>query len=294
MKKTRVILAAIAAGAGSLLAVTHLGNNKLAPGAELGIEIAATPDGNGAIISHDSAEMDAFVELRMTPAGGAGFTAALDNGTPLGTSWQPSPDGWFVRIFKAGGASTSDRFTWPNGVRIRLARLVPAAPTAAPGAALVVRDWQVYPKDDESDAAWKARRRSNWRWFALIVAVVSAAAAVLSTLAEEKAPAKKAHSARDSVEALIDETAGKDPEETAALRAYLRKRYIESATLQEALDATGLSPAKARLVSVKARNIFPKRVETLIAELQDIYAELITPDPPPPPSAPPAPPPQNG
>ena len=66
-------------------------------------------------------------------------------------------------------------------------------------------------------------------------------------------------------------------------RAFLRKRYIESASVQESLDATGLSPARARAVGVKARNLLPERVANLIRDLNGIYAELVNPDPGPPP-----------
>jgi anti-sigma factor ChrR (cupin superfamily) len=112
--------------------------------------------------------------------------------------------------------------------------------------------------------------------------VLSAAGAVLTSLAAAKQPEKTAHSARDSIEALIDEITGSDPEETKALRAFLRRRYLQSASLQESLDATGLSPARARLVGVKARNAMPVRVARLIEDLQNIYVELMKPDVKPP------------
>jgi hypothetical protein len=141
-----------------------------------------------------------------------------------------------------------------------------------------VLDWQVFARDNGSDAAWKARRRSVWRWISLVLMVLSAAGAVLTSLASAKGPANTAHSARNSIEALIDEITGKDDKETKALRAFLRRRYIQSASLQESLDATGLSPARARLVGVKARNTLPVRVARLIEDLQNIYVELMKPD----------------
>jgi len=275
--KTRVIFAAIVAMSGSFLAITHIGNNPVAPGAELGIAVSISPTGDAIVVNHDSADMDAFVELSVAPAGGDRFSAGLDNGTALGVISQPNPRGWFLRVHKAGGA-TSDKFTWPNGVAISISRQV-----SVPTPAVTVLDWQVFSKDDESDAAWKVRRRSTWRWISLVVLLLSAAGAVVTTLTGAKEPAKKPHSARDSVEALIEEIAGKDAEETKALRAFLRKRYIESASVQESLDATGLSPARARAVGVKARNLLPERVANLIRDLNGIYAELVNPDPGPPP-----------
>jgi hypothetical protein len=277
--KIRLILVAIAAASGSFLAATRLGNNPVTPGAELGIAISITPAGDEVVISHDSADMDAFVELAVAPAGGDSFSAALDNGTPLGITAQSNTQGWFLRVHKAGGAAaaSSDKFTWPNGVPIRVRRHVSVATTA-----LRVIDWQVFARDNGSDAAWKARRRSVWRWISLVLMVLSAAGAVLTSLAAAKAPAKTAHSARNSIEALIDEITGKDDEETKALRAFLRRRYIQSASLQESLDATGLSPARARLIGVKARNTLPVRVARLIEDLQNIYVELMKPDVDPP------------
>jgi hypothetical protein len=274
--KIRIVLLAIAAAAGVLLGTTHLGNNPLLPGAELGIAISVTPAGDTIVITHDSADMDAFVELAVAPAGGDGFSALLDNGTVLGVTVQPRVGGWFLRVHKAGGPS-SEKFMWPNGVPIRISRHV-----SSPTAAVRAIDWQVFAKDNESDAAWKARRRLTWRWISLVLLLLSAAGAVLTSIPDTKEPAKKAHSARDSVEALIDEVTGKDKEETGALRAYLRKRYIQSASLQESLDATGLSPARARAIVVKARNIFPARVLNLIGDLQDVYAALMKPDVEPP------------
>ena len=287
--KIRIVLLAIAAAAGVLLGTTHLGNNPLLPGAELGIAVSVTPAGDTIVVNHDSADMDAFVELAVAPAGGDGFSAVLEDGTPLGVTAQPRIGGWFLRVHKAGGVSSSDKFTWPNGVPIRISRHV-SSPT--PAAAVI--DWQVFSKDNESDAAWKARRRSTWRWISLVLLLLSAAGAVLTSIPETKEPAKKAHSARDSVEALIDEVTGKDADETQALRAYLRKRYIQSATLQESLDATGLSPARARAIVIKARKIFPDRVVNLIADLENIYAELMKPDPDPPKDEPPPEPAKHG
>jgi len=274
--KIRIVLIAVAAASAVLLGTTHLGNNPLLPGAELGVAISIAPAGDVIIINHDSADMEAFVELAVAPPGGDRFSAVLDNGTTLGITAQPNPAGWILRVHKAGGTSSSDKFTWPNGVPIRISRHV-----SSPTAAVRVLDWQVFSKDDESDAAWKARRRSIWRWISLVLLLLSAAGAVLTSIPETKEPAKKAHSARDSVEALIEEVTGKDAEETTAVRAYLRKRYIQSASLQESLDATGLSPARARAIVVKARRIFPERVANLIDDLNGIHAELMKPDAPP-------------
>jgi hypothetical protein len=72
--KIRLILVAIAAASGSFLAATRLGNNPVTPGAELGIAISITPAGDAVVISHDSADMDAFVELVVAPAGGDSFS----------------------------------------------------------------------------------------------------------------------------------------------------------------------------------------------------------------------------
>ena len=287
--KIRIVLLAIAAAASVLLGTTHLGNNPLLPGAELGIAISVTPAGDTIVVNHDSADMDAFVELAVAPPGGDGFTAALDNGTALGVTAQPGVGGWFLRVHKAGGASSSDKFTWPNGVPIRISRRVSSATDA-----VRVIDWQVFSKNNDSDAAWKVRRRSMWRWISLVLLLLSAAGAVLTSIPETKTSARKAHSARDSIEALIDEVNGKNAAETQALRAYLRKRYIQSASLQESLDATGLSPARARAIVVKARNIFPGRVLNLIEDLQNIYAELMTADSNPPIDEPPQEPANHG
>lgn len=278
MKTIRAVLLAIAVASASFLGLTHVGNSPVAPGAELGIAISVTPGGDGIVIRHDSADMDAFVELAVAPAGAGSFSAALDNGTALGVAQQQNSQGWFLRVHKPGGtaAGSYDKFTWPTGVPIRIRRQVSVAT-----AAISVLDWQVFSKDHGSDTASKARRRSTWRWISLVIAILSVAGVVLTRLSETKPPAKKAHSARDSVEALIDEITGKDDEETKALRAFLHKRYIQSASVQESLDATGVSPARARIVAVKARNVLPDRVANLILDLQQIYAELKKPDPEP-------------
>lgn len=277
--KIRIVLLAVAAAAGVLLGTTRLGNNPLLPGAELGIAISIPPPGDIIVVNHDSADMDAFVELAVGSSGRGTFSAELDDGTPLGITALRNQDGWFLRVHKTGGSSSSDKFTWPNGVPIRIS--LHASP---PGPALKVFDWQVFAKDNKSDAAWKARRRSTWQWISLLLLLISAAGAVLTSMPESAQPAGRAHSARDSVAALIDEITGQDATETKALRAYLRTRYIQSASLQESLDATGLSPAGARRIVVKARNILPVRVLKLIVDLQTIYAELVRPDRPPEPS----------
>ena len=277
--KTRAILIATAVASAAFLGLTHVGNSPVAPGAELGIAISVTPGGDGIVIRHDSADMDAFVELAVAPVGGGTFSAALDNGTALGVAQQQNSQGWFLRVHKPGGtpAASYDKFTWPTGVPIRIRRQVSVA--TAP---VRVLDWQVFSKDHGSDTTSKARRRSTWRWISLVLVILSVAGVVLTRLSEAKAPAKKAHSARDSVEALIDEVTGTSDEETKALRAFLHKRYIQSASVQESLDATGVSPAKARIVAVKARNALPERVANLILDLQQIYAELNKSDPEPP------------
>jgi hypothetical protein len=273
MMKIRIVLLAIAAAAGSFLGATHLGNNPLLPGADLHVTITVAPAGDVIVVKHNSADMDAFVDVAVAPPGGDRFSATLENRTPLGITAQANPAGWFLRIYKEGGTSSSEKFTWPNGVAILISRHV-----SSPTDAVRVLDWEVFPKDNESDAAWKTRRRSFWRWVSLVLMVVTALAAVLTSLVEPKAPPKKAHTARDSVEALIDEITGKDDKETEALRAFLRKRYIQTASLQESLEATGLSPAKARQIAVKSRDLLPERVKRLISDLNGIYVELTTPD----------------
>ena len=63
--------------------MTGGGNNPLLPGAELGIAISITPAGDTIVVNHDSADMEAFVQLAIAPAGGDRFSAALDDGTGL-------------------------------------------------------------------------------------------------------------------------------------------------------------------------------------------------------------------
>jgi hypothetical protein len=264
-----------AAASGSFLAATRFGNNPLTPGAELGIAISVTPAGDAVVISHDSADMTRSWSSPLRPRAATvsrprWITAQRSESPP-----QSNTQGWFLRVHKAGGATaaSSDKFTWPNGVPIRIRRHVSAATTA-----VRVLDWQVFARDNGSDAAWKARRRSIWRWISLVLMVLSAGGAVLTSLAAAKEPAKTAHSARNSIEALIDEITGKDDEETKALRAFLRRRYIQSAVTSGVAGCHRTLARPGAPGRREGRNTLPVRVARLIEDLQNIYVELIKPD----------------
>lgn len=285
MKHLRTALAVVVALSGSVLALTHLGANPVAPGKDLGISVSVMNPPDGLVLRTDSGDLTTFVRLTIRPADDHVFTAALENGTAVGVTSVVNPDGRMLYLHKHNGGST-EKFDWPSGVALRVTR-TSAATTATP---ITVVNWEVFNKDTESDAQGKARRRAIWGWTSTILLLVSAVGAVVATLAS-KEDKRRTHDAKACVEDLIEEIQGENPQQTQHIRTYLRKRVLEKASYDEAVRALGLKFARARAVSVKAEMYFSDRLGTLTGDLITI-ADQLKPKPgaaPAPPAAPPPP-----
>jgi hypothetical protein len=263
--RAKAILAAIAAASGSVLALTHVGANPVAPGADLGVVVTINDATDAIVVRSDAKDLTAFIRLTMSPPTSDTYAAQLENGTNLGATAQPGSRSSVLTIHKAAMGAT-EKFDWPSGVNVKISRTQPVGSSAK----VQIVDWEVFSKDDQSDAKWKAVRRKIWWWTSTILLLLTGAAAVLADGKEGK---KKGHAITDLVATVIDEIEGENPEETKHIRTFLRKRVLEGAAHEEALDATGLKPAKARAVSVKARNYFPARLRELILDLQRIADE---------------------
>ena len=270
MKLTR-ILGAVAAASASVLAMTHLGANPVAPGRDLGVVITTPGAADTIALESDAGDLSALIRLTLDASAGATYVAALENGTALATKLDPAPGGSLLTIHQPGGGP-GDKFDWPAGVPVRVRR------EPAGGAAVRVTDWQVFSRDDESDSRAKARRRRVWWWLSSILLVVSAASAAL-TASRDTAAKPTPHGARDCVEALIEEIQGDSPEQTTLIRIFLRKRVLERASYEEARDAMGAPAGKALAAIGKALHYFPDRLNQLIDDLLEIAVEL-QPQPP--------------
>ena len=162
MSPTR-IFAAIAAASASVLAMTHLGANPVAPGRDLGVVISSPSGGGALIVDADAGDLSALVRLTIEAAAGATYSARLENGAVLATRIDPAPSGSLLTVHQPGG-NAAGKFAWPSGVAMRITRDPQAAgaPVGVPAPIRVI-DWQVFSSDSESDSRSKTTRR-RWWW----------------------------------------------------------------------------------------------------------------------------------
>ncbi len=289
MSPTR-IFAAIAAASASVLAMTHLGANPVAPGRDLGVVIGTPAAGDALILEADAGDLNALVRLTLDAAAGATYSARLDNGAVLATKVDPAPDGSLLTVHQPGG-SAGDKFDWPAGVALRITRDPQAGSAPARvNAPIRVTDWQVFSKESESDSRSKATRRRWWWWISSILLLVSGGSAAWAAATEKDARVRPTpHGARDCVEALIDEIEGESAEQTQLIRIFLRKRVLEHASHEEARDAMKAPSGTALKAIGKALHYFPDRLDQLVDDLLEIVVELQPepPDEPPPVAGPP-------
>ncbi len=252
--KLTPILAAIAAASGSVLALTHLGANPVVPGKDLGVSHSVSSDGATILFESDAGDLDAVVRLNITPPFASSYTAHLTSGPSLGLTVVPSGGTLLVTVHKADG-SVTDKFLWPAPAKIRITR---AAAAGSPGP-LAVQDWQIFPKDSESESQSKATQRKIWWWTSTVLLLLSAAVTAIFVYQERTKAAKpSAHGAKDCVEALIEEIEVENDEElTRHIRTFLRKRIQQQASYAEAKDALGLPPGQSAKVIGKALTVLP-------------------------------------
>lgn len=280
MSPTR-LFAAIAAASASVLAMTHLGANPVAPGRDLGVAISSPAGGNALILEADAGDLKALVRLTIDAAASAAtYSARLENGVVLATRIDPAPGGSLLTVHEPGGSAAA-KFEWPSGVALRITRDPRAGGGAPVGVAAPIRviDWQVFSSDSESDSRSKATRRRWWWWLSSILLLVSGASAAWAAAKEKDSRRPAPHGARDCVEALIEEIEGESAEQTRLIRIFLRKRVLEHASYEEARDAMSAPSGTALKAIGKALHYFPDRLNQLVDDLLTIAVEL-QPDPP--------------
>ncbi len=279
MSPTR-IFAAIAAASASVLAMTHLGANPVAPGRDLGVVVSSPAGGDALILDADAGDLSALVRLTIDAAASATYSARLENGVALATKVDPTPGGSLLTVHQPGG-DAAGKFAWPSGVALRITR-DPQAGGGAPvsvAAPIRVIDWQVFSIDSESDSRSKATRRRWWWGISSILLLASGGTAAWAAAKEKDSGRGAPHGARDCVEALIEEIEGDSAEQTRLIRIFLRKRVLEHASYEEARDAMGASSGTALKAIGKALHYFPDRLNQLVDDLLTIAVEL-QPDPP--------------
>jgi hypothetical protein len=263
MKRARTALASVAAVSSVVFTMTHFGANPVAPGADLGITVAVNDTRNSIDVESDVGDISALLRLTVAPPSSDVYTAQLTNGTSLEVTAIANPGGRVLTIHKPGGIPT-EKFDWPSGVNVRVIR----TPTPGVVTSVSVTNWEIFEKAGQSDTKSKAERRSGWYWVTSVLAAIACVAAVATPKEGGKGP----QGARECVAELIEEI--EVGEDTLHVRTILRKRVIEHASYQEALAATGLPPARARALSIRALSYFSDRLEQLIVDLIRISEEL--------------------